>query len=127
MGTFISDSPAFSAKHQDYQHEIEKNVEAARCDHETVIGVEVVAHRYGHNLEQQVQAPEHLIAVPGFGQAAFILKDHQCCAEEPGKRLKPVEQAKIVIVALVDPRLQSGWLHGIANDDVKCISYSHHD
>jgi hypothetical protein len=66
MGTFVSDSPTFSAQHEDDQHEIEKNVEAARCDHKTVTGVEVVAHSYGHNLEQQIQAPEHLVAVPGF-------------------------------------------------------------
>jgi hypothetical protein len=56
-------------------------------------------------LEQQIQAPEHLVAVPGFWQAAFVLKNHQRCAEEPGKRLKPVEKAEVVIAAYFDQRL----------------------
>ena len=106
MGTFVSDSPAFSAQHEDYQHQIESNVEAASCNHERVIGVEFVAHTNGYNLEQQVQGPEHLVAVPGFGQAAFVLEYHQCCAQEPGKGLNTVEQAEVVVIALVDPRFE---------------------
>jgi hypothetical protein len=80
-----------------------------------------VAHRYSDDLEKQVRTPEHLVAIPGFRQASLVLDDHQSCTQEPRQSLHPVEQAEIVVIALVDPGLQRFGLYSVAYNDVECI------
>lgn len=66
-----------------------------------------------------------MVAVPGFGQAAFVLEDHQCCAKKPGQGLESVEKAEVVLIAHVDRSLQFGGRECKANDDVDYVGNSH--
>jgi len=68
-----------------------------------------------------------LVAVPGFGQAAFVLEDHQCCAKKPGQGLESVEKAEDVVIAYVDHTFKGGGRECKANDDVDYVGNSHND